>query len=76
MDPYAARRVFDGERSGHGRRSALGQHSRCHRTGAIGMLREAGADVDDVTLALGGRMLGHPPGDKKNPFKFSAVIVM
>ena len=52
-------RVLDGEGPGHGRQPALGEHRQRGGAPAVGVIDEAGGDVDDMAASLA----GHVPND-------------
>ena len=60
-------RVFDCERTGDGVQPALGQRGERRRPGAVGVIDEAGADVDDVAAALGDHLPDRALGDVEEP---------
>ena len=58
VDPHATCCVFNGQRAGHGSQSALGEGRQRRGTLAVGVVGEAGGDVDDVAAALGDHLRG------------------
>ncbi len=63
VDADAARGVLDGQRPGGGLEAALGQRGQHGRDARVGVVDQAGGDVDDVAAALGEHVLDGELGD-------------